>query len=80
MRGEPLDSYFALAAFVLGVTQIASLALIVVALQKCEQYKALTAVLNAEIRRLGALIRPFDPDADGKPGGSRKRHDPYVER
>ena len=32
-----------------------------------------------EIERLEGLIRPFDPDGDGRPGG-RKRHDPYVER
>lgn len=32
-----------------------------------------------EIERLEGLIRPWDHDGDGRPGG-RKRHDPYVER
>lgn len=32
-----------------------------------------------EIERLEGLIRPFDHDGDGRPGG-RKRHDPYIER
>ena len=32
-----------------------------------------------EIERLEGLIRPFDPDGDGRPGG-RKRQDPYIER
>jgi len=32
-----------------------------------------------EIERLEGLIRPWDHDGDGRPGG-RKRHDPYIER
>jgi len=32
-----------------------------------------------EIERLEGLIRPWDHDGDGAPGG-RKRHDPYVDR
>lgn len=32
-----------------------------------------------EIERLEGLIRPFDHDGDGRPGG-RKRHDPYIDR
>lgn len=32
-----------------------------------------------EIERLEGLIRPWDHDGDGRPGG-RKRHDPYIDR
>lgn len=60
-----MDSYFALAAFVLGICLAIAVVFII--------------VQRLEIERLEGLIRPWDHDGDGRPGG-RKRHDPYIER
>lgn len=60
------DSYFALAAFVL-------LPIVVV-------LGYLLTIVIRENEKLRDLIRPFDANSDGRPGGSRKRHDPYIDR
>ena len=60
-----VDSYFALAAFVLGICLAVAVVFII--------------VQRLEIERLEGLIRPWDHDGDGAPGG-RKRHDPYIDR
>ena len=60
-----MDAYFAFAAFVLFICLAVAVYFII--------------AQRLEIERLEGLIRPFDPDGDGRPGG-RKRHDPYIDR
>lgn len=67
-----MDGYFAFAAFVLGICLAVSVYFIIA-------QRLLIERQDEEIKRLRRLIRPFDADDDGVPGG-RKRHDPYVER
>lgn len=60
-----MDSYFALAAFAGWI--LLGFAVYFIIAQRLE------------IERLEGLIRPWDHDGDGRPGG-RKRHDPYIDR
>lgn len=61
-----MDSYFALAAFVLGICLAVAVVFII--------------VQRLEIERLEGLIRPWDHDGDGRPGGRRSNLDPHIER
>lgn len=67
-----MDAYFAFAAFVLFICLAVAVYFIIA-------QRLLIERQDDELKRLRALIRPFDADGNGAPGG-RKRHDPYIDR
>lgn len=84
---EVCDSLWALAAFAGWILLGFAVYFIIAQRLEIERNEAHNAAIQAQVdhwvaafNAQAAKLAKFDRDGDGFPGGSRKRHDPYIDR